>query len=44
MDRHPRAMFHSYASDSDDDLLLQARNAPEGDLRAFEELALTAAT
>jgi RNA polymerase sigma-70 factor, ECF subfamily len=32
--------MNSTSSDSDEDLLLQALNAPEGDLRAFEKLAV----
>lgn len=31
---------HSAAADPDEDLLQEARNAPEGDLRAFEQLVL----
>jgi RNA polymerase sigma-70 factor (ECF subfamily) len=38
---HPsHGSFRSSVSDSDDELLQRTRKAPEGDLRAFEELVL----
>jgi RNA polymerase sigma-70 factor, ECF subfamily len=40
MSRAPRESFPVSLCDSDEELLKQAREAPEGDLRAFEKLVL----